>query len=212
MSVLMTQFRNIIAARKILTYYRGTIAPKRRTNVQTAISELKIEPYFDLEDFMNFSKETRLDSATLKFLIEIWEQWSKILKAVNITEKNKSWAAIWLPDTVENTVSRAWDSDPGQGLLLNSLGQYLCMAAVRELLPQTEITGCAPTPEPHDALRESLAQLGLASTEGILNNRFAIVTHYPFKGGCEVCALASSCPKQPVSESLPDIILPGFER
>lgn len=90
----------------------------------------------------------------------------------------------------------------------------MCMSAVQEVLPQVEDAGCAPAPRPTEALREALSGLGLEYCEDAptLNRRFALVTHYPFKGGCEICHLQSNCPKGQGKSEAASVVLPGYER
>lgn len=176
------------------------------------MTTLQVEPFFELEDFMNFSKESRLDSATLEKLAIKWEEWSKLLQAVCITEGKDSWLAVWLPEEVANAIDGAWSQLPSQGFMLNNLAQYLIMTAVGVLLPQTDMLGCAPTPKSAPVLRESLQKLGLASEDGALINRYAVVTFYPFIGGCEVCAFSGNCPKLTSTDGFTDIVLPGYEK
>ena len=61
-----------------------------------------------------------------------------------------------------------------------------------------KVFSCAPAPRPTEALREALSGLGLEYREDAptLNRRFALVTHYPFKGGCLGCfncAITGKC-------------------
>lgn len=176
------------------------------------LTKIKVEPWFELEDFMNFSKESRLDNTTLEKLGMCWEKWASLLSAVQISDGEKSWLAVWLPGEVERTVDEAWSAQPSKGFMLNNLAQYLCMAAVSELLPEVAELGCAPTPGPDPVLRQALQNLGLASAEGALQNRYAVVTWHPFRGGCEKCALSQDCPKQAAAESFNSIVLPGHEK
>lgn len=176
------------------------------------ISKLKPEAYFDLEDFMNFSKESRLDAPTLEMLAEYWEDWQGKLQARQIEHDSDSWLAVWLPETIAEAIENTWHSLPSKGFMLNSLAQYLCMSAVGNLLPQVETLGCAPTPAPHASLRKGLQELELATDDGTLANRFAVVTHYPFRGGCEVCNLSEDCPKHAAQEPFASIVLPGYEK
>ena len=46
----------------------------------------------------------------------------------------------------------------------------------------------------------------------ILSRRYAVVTHYPFKGGCEICVLQSNCPKGQGQMEAASVVLPGYER
>lgn len=179
------------------------------------MAPLALEPEFDLEDFMNFTRESRISSDALEHFAELWETWRKELQAVRIHGGSKSWLAIWLPEAVETTVDAAWDKSPGEGFLINGLAQYMCMAAVEEALPQAAQGGCAPSPEPALALSRGLASLGLINpdkNELNLLRRYAILTYYPFKGGCEICAMREKCPKANGHEEPASVVLPGHER
>lgn len=176
------------------------------------MTSVPVEPDFELEEFMNFSKETQLDGDTLEKLGALWENWINLLGAKQIHGGKKSWLAVWLPESVEETVDTAWAQSPSQGYLMNCLAQYICMSAVQQKLPQTAASGCAPAPLPDSTLRDSLAELGLVNGEGSLVRRYAVVTYFPFKGGCEVCAMSGTCPKAGGSENFASVLLPGYER
>lgn len=182
---------------------------------EISITHPEASPAFDMEEFMNFARETRIASATLEKLVDIWENWQSRLQTARIQHDKNSWLAIWLPVEIEDAVDKAWENSPGEGYLINSLAQYMCMAAVGALLPQTIDGGCAPSPEPAAPLVEGLARLGLAQPgkrELSLNRRFAVLTHYPYRGGCEICALRENCPKAQSGESYASVVLPGYER
>lgn len=179
---------------------------------KASISDLSVTPEFDLEDFMYFSKETRMDSAAVQNLAILWEKWSSLLKAVKIASDKNSWLCVWLPSSVEREIDQAWGEQPAKGFLMNSLAQYLCMGAVQELLPQTGQSGCSPTPRPDPALRESLQNLEVGNEDGTLKSRYAVVSYYPFKGGCEVCGISENCPKIAKGEDFHSIVLPGHEK
>lgn len=177
------------------------------------IAPVEIKPVFELEEFMNLSRETRLDSETYASLVNLWEQWSTQLKAIQLSAGNKKWLAVWLPSVVEDAVDAAWHSSPSQGYLQNSLAVYMCMSAIQEVLPQAADGGCAPSPKPDAMLRKGLAANDLVDEEGILKRKYAIVTYYPFKGGCEICSLQESCPKGAgAGDAYASILLPGHER
>lgn len=176
------------------------------------ITDLPVQPFFELEDFMNFSKENRLDSDTLEVLATFWEKWTNLLRASRLESGKNSWMVVWLPKSIENSIDETWAEKPSQGFLMNCLAQYMCMTAVQELVPQTGLAGCAPAPGPHPMLRQGLRSLGLASHDGHLENRYAVVTHFPFRGGCEVCSLSDTCPKKNGSETFASILLPGHEK
>lgn len=179
------------------------------------ISPLALDPEFDLEDFMNFTRESRISNEALEQFAELWEKWKKDLQAMRIQDGANSWLAIWLPAEAEELVDTAWDKSPGEGFLLNGLAQYMCMAAAEEAVPQAAQGGCAPAPEPALTLTRGLSSLGLVSPEKnelTLLRRYAILTYYPFKGGCEICAMREKCPKANGHEDFASVTLPGYER
>lgn len=171
-------------------------------------------PYFDLEEFMVMSQESRIGGATLERLSRLWEEWLPLLKTREIVAGKMSWLAVWLPESVEEAADAAWERSPSDGWQENNLAQFMCMAAVREMIPQVEAAGCAPAPRPSEALRGALEELGLRYKEDspTLERRFAVVTHYPFRGGCEICHLQSQCPKGQGRSEEASVLLPGFER
>lgn len=182
---------------------------------ETSITERQIQPYFDMEAFMNMSRETRLGGAVLERLVKLWGEWLPELKVYEVGTDKISYLAIWLPESVEEAVDEAWGKSPSDGFLINNLAQFLCMAAVQELLPQVEDGGCAPSPRPTSALREALAGLGLpykSEESSLLSRRYAVVTHFPFRGGCEICHMQSLCPKGQGQTESASILLPGYER
>ena len=172
-----------------------------------------MQPYFDLEAFMSMSKETRLGGAILERLVGLWGEWLPQLNVCEIAAGKISYLAVWLPEDVENFVDEAWGKSASDGFMINNLAQFMCMAAVQEALPQVEDAGCAPSPRPTETLREALASLGIEYREafGTLTRRYAVVTHYPFKGGCEICHLQAQCPKGQGQAESPSILLPGHE-
>lgn len=179
------------------------------------VAGIKIEPVFDMEEFMEFARETRMATETLEKLIEYWERWQPELRAAQIKHGGNSWVAIWLPEEIEGETDRVWERSPGEGFLINALAQYMCMAAVRTILPQAADGGCAPSPKPNAALDGALAELGLMEAgkgNGGILRRYAVLTYYPFRGGCEICAMQEDCPKSNGAENFASIVLPGHER
>lgn len=175
---------------------------------------INVEPYFDLEDFLNFSHESRIEGDTLQALVNLWEGWLKLLQVQNLEGRQNSWLAVWLPQEVEQAIDAAWEESPSKGFLLNNLAQYMCMTAIQQLLPQAANGGCAPSPAPNADLQAALGECGLAGNEpgGHLLRRYAVLTYFPFKGGCEICNLRASCPKGSGNDNFASIVLPGYER
>ena len=67
---------------------------------------------------------------------------------------------------------------------------------------------------PTESLRRALESFGLKYREDlpVLERRFAVVTLYPFRGGCEICYLQKDCPKGSGSgDADQSVVLPGYE-
>ncbi|MBQ7609144.1 MAG: hypothetical protein IJU76_14435 [Desulfovibrionaceae bacterium] len=181
------------------------------TNVQ--INRLAIHPGFDLENFLAMSHESRIGGATLERLETLWEEWQEKLSACIIQAGKISYLAVWLPESVEDSVERAWKAQASEGFLIHCLAQFLCMTVIQDVLPEIEEGGCAPSPRPSETLRQTMAELGIpykSETSALLSRTYAVLTHYPYKGGCEICHLKEQCPKGSGEES--SVLLPGFEQ
>ncbi|MDE7372148.1 MAG: hypothetical protein K2N07_10515 [Desulfovibrio sp.] len=182
---------------------------------ETTITEHQLQPYFDIEEFMGLCQEKRLGGAVLERLLGKWEAWQPLLKAAQVKSGSSSWLAVWLPEEVETAVDKTWAQSASEGFQLNALAQYLCMSAIQEVLPQVAAGGCAPSPKPSQELRSALAGLGLPYKDedsSALGRRYAVLTYYPFKGGCEVCYMRPQCPKGQGRGENATVVLPGYER
>ncbi|MDR1856476.1 MAG: hypothetical protein LBR22_04880 [Desulfovibrio sp.] len=177
------------------------------------VVEHRVAPYFEIEPFMVMSQETRLGGASLERLANLWEAWVPLLRVCEVKTGDASHLAVWLPESVEADVDGTWVQSPSEGWLHNNLARYLCMSAIQELLPEVEEGGCAPAPDPTPELREALAAQGLPykTNADTLALRYAMVTNYPYRGGCEICHLLPQCPKGRGDGEL-GIVLPGHER
>lgn len=175
------------------------------------ITRRNLQPYFDLEEYMALCQETRLDGKLYEQLGSLWERWLPLLQVREIKVDGKSILAVWLPEEVEREVDELFDRSPSQGFMINNLAQYICMAAIAEMLPAVAQGNCAPSPEPGLALTEALEEAGLPCRPGatiLPDRRYATITWYPFRGGCEVCSMQDNCPKGHNYS----IVLPGHEK
>ncbi len=177
------------------------------------VEKLECCPQFDLFGFMERAQESRLEGPAMTRLGDLWEQWVPKLSTYHITCGKISYILVWLPEEVEELVDEGWKDRPSDGFFANTLAQYLVMQAINELIPQVENVGCAPAPRPTEALRDALKDFDLAYSEemDVLNRRFAVVTFYPFRGGCEICNLQKHCPKGN-GETGSSVVLPGWEQ
>lgn len=181
---------------------------------EITVTEHEIRPYFDMEGFMTLSQESRLGGATLERLCKLWEEWMPQLKVCEIKTAKISYLAVWLPESVEQQVDAAWEKSPSDGWQDNNLAQYMCMAAVQEVLPQVEDAGCAPAPRPTEALREALSGLGLEYREDAptLNRRFALVTIIPSRAAARSAICSPTAPRDRARARLPVWCCPATSR
>lgn len=178
------------------------------------VEELKLTPYFDMEQFLVMTQETRLGGAVLERLCRLWERWMPELTAKIVDTGKIKYLVVALSAQVEEDVDASWERSPTDGYQDNVLAQLLCMSAVQEVLPDVADAGCAPAPRPTEALRAALEELGVPyrDCEPTLVRRYAVVTHYPFKGACEICHLQPECPKGQGRAEETSFVLPGFEK
>ncbi|MDR1777962.1 MAG: hypothetical protein LBR31_09075 [Desulfovibrio sp.] len=167
-----------------------------------------------MEAFMEQSRETRLGGAVAERLAGLWERWLPLLRVCETRAGTNSWLAVWLPESVEKQVDEVWKASASEGWLVNTLAQFMCMSALREALPEVERAGCAPSPRPTRTLREALARLEVPYKVNAptLERRYAVVTFYPWRGGCEICSLQADCPKGRGGGENLSIVLPGHEK
>ncbi len=178
------------------------------------IEKLEVTPYFDIELIMQLTQETRIDGALMDKMLEYWEKWMPYLNARHMKSGKLSYLAVWMGEEVENDVDEVWDESPSEAFMINALAQAMCTAAVNTLVPEVQEAGCAPAPKPIETLKELLRsnEINYMDEGGGLSRRYATVTFYPFKGGCEICWLQSSCPKASgEGPGLTSVTLPGFQ-
>ncbi len=178
------------------------------------IEKVEVNPYFDLELIMRTSQETRMGGNVLERLAALWEDWNKKTHVRKVDTGKIKYLVVWLSEDVEEAIDTAWAESPSQAYLDNALAQSMCMGVVHEIMPEVEDAGCAPAPRPTDTLRAALEEAGIPYKDDspVLSRRFAVVTHYPFKGGCEICHLQENCPKGQGQAGAASVVLPGYER
>ncbi len=168
---------------------------KTKPRQQHQIEKLQIAPYFDMEQFMLISQTKRLDDESARAIDEYWERWRELLRVARITCGQEQYLLVWLEQLVEEEINRLWETSPSRAFSINSLAQAMLMATIRDLVPEVAHFGCAPVPKPSASLRKALDEAGVSWTDdGALSKQYAMLTHAPFKGGCEICNLRLECP------------------
>ena len=167
--------------------------------------------YFDMELFLHNARETRIQGQELELLLTRWADWLPSLHIQKLPEPGV--LAVWLDESVEKAVDDAWKESPSRSFMLNALAQTMCMCAVHEAIPEIEDAGCAPSPLFSVSLGNALNRAGLPCAPDSLTvaRRYAVITPYPFKGGCEICALQGNCPQQKSDKNF-SVTLPGHEQ
>lgn len=156
---------------------------------------LEPKPWFDLETYMMLSQSKRVEASTVELVESLWEKWRQHLRAKRITVGSVSYLLVWLEEAVEQEVNAMWEDSPSQSFTMNSLAQAILMATVRELVPEVAGNSCAPVPKPTSGLKAALEEIGLPwKDSSTLARQFAMLTYYPFKGGCTICYLKDECP------------------
>ncbi len=161
------------------------------------VETLEPRPWFDLETYMILSQSKRVEASTVELVETLWAKWQNSLRARRISIGAVSYLLVWLEEAVEKEVNTAWDESPSRSFTMNSLAQAILMATVRELVPEVAGNSCAPVPKPTSELKAALDEIGLPwQDSSTLARQFAMLTYYPFKGGCDICYLKDECPSR----------------
>lgn len=174
---------------------------------------LQIQPYFDMEAIMALLQETRLGGQVLEDMVNTFERVAKELNSVVLKTEKGDYLAVWLNEEAEKEADELFAQDPEKGFRFNCVGQAVIMNTVYQILPEVETAGCAPCPEPNDAIAEALKAENIPYLEGepTLVRRFSVLTSLPFRGACEICYLKEACPKaNGQSDSFHSVELPGY--
>ncbi len=156
---------------------------------------MDVVPYFDMEQFLLITQTKRLDEESAAIIDEYWERWRDQLQVRKIVVDRNEYVLVWLEDMVEHEINRLWQSTPSRAFSVNNLAQAMLMATIRDLVPEVAVYGCAPVPNPTPRLRKALQDAGVGWMDGAgLSKPYAMVTHFPYKGGCAICYLKDECP------------------
>lgn len=182
----------------------------------TTTEVLQVTPYMDIELLLANSQESRIAGDVMDRLVERWGKWMGELNAKRINIGKDSYLVVWLSEVVEEDVDEIWDEKPSEAFLYNALAQTMCMCSVYELIPEVVEAGCAPAPKPTLDLKTALEAEMLRDEDSedtglALTRRYAVATYFPFRGGCDVCALSDSCPKLQGGSDY-SVTLPGYEQ
>jgi len=178
------------------------------------VERIEVIPYLDIELLMSLSQETRIGGDEMNRMVERWERWASKLRVRRLKIGKIQYVAAWLTEEVEQDVDSVWDESPSEAYLVNNLAQLMVMSAIHKVLPEVEDAGCAPAPKPIDGLVDAMEEEGCPyhGNGQTLQRRYAVITHFPFKGACDICYLKEDCPKGSGSGESQSILLGGFEQ
>jgi len=169
---------------------------------QYAINALQPQPEFDIMYFMEIAGENRIDQEAMSEFGPYWDKWAREnLKAYELEnlEGDSKFLLIYLDKTAESDIDGIWQDSPTRGLLFHALAITMVMSSAQGFIPELMDGKCAPLPLPGDGVLAAFEELGLSwNQEGTVNRKYAVLTPYPYTGGCEVCYLSESCPKSTV--------------
>ncbi|MDQ7031837.1 MAG: hypothetical protein Q9M37_03855 [Desulfonauticus sp.] len=148
----------------------------------------------DLSFYLKLSGKSNLDPGEIAKITRYWQNWFKHFNAYTLGEP-KGYLVLFLNKEVEREIEAAWASSPTGGYELELMARTMLMAAVKEFIPELEQLGCAPVPKVNKNIRRKIALTGLeVKKNGTLSHKYAVFTYYPYKGGCNLCLLKTSCP------------------
>ncbi len=182
--------------------------------VEYTKDKLEINVDFDFFSLLELLEEKRLGGEVIDELGDAWDRWLSHLHAYKLKVGKIGYLILWLDEEVEEEIDTKWGDSPSDSFRFNCLAQNLIMTSVQSLLPEVADAGCAPAPRPTDNLIEALEDLGVPYNEQItgLTRRFATITHFPFRGACEICFLQEECPKaQQNAQSFHSVEIKGIQ-
>jgi hypothetical protein len=177
----------------------------------------KIEISFalNMDDFLADSGVTDIDTELRAALAAAGRRWQSSLQALRLNVKadenggrskglgktqGNDLLLVRLNEEAEQEAGGDWEKAPYRSFLYHSLALALCMGLTRTLIPEIAAHGCAPVPKPNQALAAMLAAAGVPYLKPggpALSRPFALLTPYPFQGGCKICFLHKDCPGNP---------------
>ncbi|WP_319542844.1 hypothetical protein [uncultured Pseudodesulfovibrio sp.] len=167
------------------------------------ITPLTPQPEFDMMYFMEVAGETRIEGDLLEDFETFWDKWAtESLKAYELTntEGEGKFVLIFLDQAAEENIEGIWQDSPTHGLLFHALAITMVMSSAQSFVPELQTGKCAPLPRPGEGVLGAFEELGLTwNEEGSVNRKYAVLTPYPYVGGCEVCYMSNNCPKSTVN-------------
>ncbi|QGY41648.1 hypothetical protein GM415_16475 [Pseudodesulfovibrio cashew] len=168
------------------------------------INPLQPKPEFDIMYFMEIAGESRIDQEIMDEFEPYWDKWAaENIKAYELknTEGEGKFLLIYLDEEVDNTIEGIWQDSPTHGLLFHAMAITMVMSSAQGFVPELSDGKCAPLPRPGEGILGAFDELGLTwNDEGTVNRKYAVLTPYPYTGGCEVCYLSATCPKSTVAK------------
>lgn len=159
------------------------------------ITPLTREPDFDFATFLFLAQLDAIGPDEMRAVLTAWERWLPHLKVYQIGDR-KGFVLIYLEECVEEDVEKIWNTSAAEGFKHEAIAQTMIMGTLKSLMPDLGEKECAPVPEPTTLLRRTLEKIGVRMQEsGALSRKYATITPYPHRFGCERCYLKDSCIK-----------------
>lgn len=107
---------------------------------------------------------------------------------------------VWMEQRMEEIMDSLWQTSPSQAFAVHEQIIQLLALNVRRYLPEMNTLSCAPVPRIPEAVSQHLVKMKLLDEQtGLSRRQYAVITHWPWKGGCRQCALASNCHRKNIS-------------
>ncbi len=168
------------------------------------INPLTPQPEFDMVYYMEIAGETSVTQSDMDEFEPFWDKWAvNNLKAYELVnpEGEGKFLLIYLDEEVDDTIEGIWQDSPTHGLLFHALAITMVMSSAQGFVPELHDGQCAPLPRPGEGVLGAFEELGLTwNKEGTVNRKYAVLTPYPYSGGCEICYMSETCPKSTVKQ------------
>ncbi len=110
---------------------------------------------------------------------------------------NESYLLTWFDRKLENILADLWFSSPSAAFALHEQMNQQILSTLQNQLPEICTHGCAPLPACKPELNRILRDFDIQQNKnGQLDQIYAVLTFWPWKGGCTACSLKNSCVAQ----------------
>jgi hypothetical protein len=111
-----------------------------------------------------------------------------------MTVQDTSYFLTWFDKELETAVVHLWQTSMSTAFGLHEVLTEIIQSTLANCVPEVVLHGCAPLPRCTPELNQVLDAFALhQGHNGQLTHVYAVLTYWPWQGGCLKCCLEKSC-------------------